>query len=144
MKRKALPRILTGALAAVTLFASVSAFAADGDSFNSFYSGTLKSSDKVYMVITSNDAEMHRVIYEDSSGKNHFLTISQVSSFTFDSTKFLASYEGKGKFTDHDGNTLSTVEGPIMIYTRDVSPSFNIFGQLTGVKIVYNTMTYSS
>ncbi len=143
MKRKALPRILTGALAAVTLFASVSAFAADKESFNSFYSGTLKSSDKVYMVITSDDAEMHRVIYKVGD-KNKFLTISNVTSFTFKSNEFLARYDHNGEFTDHDGNFLDYSEDEVFIETRDVTPKFNFLGILTGVKIVYNTMTYSS
>lgn len=143
MKRKALPKILACALAAVTLFASVSAFAADKDSFNSFYSGTLKSSDKVYMVITSDDAEMHRIIYKVGD-QNKFLTISNVSSFTFKSNEFMAKYDDKGEFTDHDGNFLSYSEKGIIIETRDVTPKFNFIGILTGVKIVYNTMTYSS
>lgn len=95
------------------------------------------------MTITSDDAVMTKVIYPSSPTSNGLLTISNASSFTFSTSKFIASYSGDGKFTDYDGKFLATAKGPIIIETRDITPKY-VFGFITGVTIVYNDMTYSS
>ncbi len=140
MKKKILPKMTAFIIMLSVLTLSLSVYAAD--TFNTIYSGTLKASNKVYMTISSDDVSMTKVIYPNGNG-NSFLTISNASSFKFNSLEFVASYSGNGKFTDYDGKFLSTAIGPIIIETRDITPKY-VFGFLTGVTIVYNDMTYSS
>lgn len=134
----------TAALAAAmgSLLFNVTVFG-DTNSFNPVYSGTLQYTSKNTMTVSSEDAVMDRIIYPVSADTNRLLTVDNADSFVFDKDRFVAYYDHQGKITLSDGTFVQNLQGPIYIQAEEVRLTFNLFGKVKDVTVVYNNREYT-
>ncbi len=104
-----------------------------------FYFSDMPNSGQ-YMYFSASDAKMHSILY-NLSGTRVFLCADNSTAVSFTSDSMTASYSSAWR-TYKDGSYYSTISGPVIIYTDDISQEFSFWGVVTKVTIYYNTYSY--